>query len=79
MWYIKEDNRPEDVAVDVVIIFSRPWIAMLALGGVGHRMHLPFLFIDYWTVFLAVLALRMVTSQNHTSKFKAAQSRKGLR
>lgn len=79
MWYIKEDFSASDAVLPIAFVFIRPWLAMLALGSIGHRLDYPRLFIDYWTVWLAVLATRMFFGNGTNRKFKAAQTRKELK
>jgi hypothetical protein len=79
MFYIKEDVEPADLIVKISMPFVRPWLAMLALGGLGHRLNLSILFIDYWTVFLGVVVIRLLFGNVPVSKFKAAASRKAIK
>ena len=39
-------------------IFVDPWIIMLCLGGLGHQLALPVLFISYWPCVLFVIAVQ---------------------
>jgi hypothetical protein len=79
MWYIKQDYTAGSGIANIISLFARPWIVMLALGGVGHRMHLPFLYLDYWTVFLGYLATRALIGDIPVTDYKAAMSRKELK
>lgn len=43
---------------DFAFIFVKPWITMLAIGALGHRLVIPYLFrFGYWDVFLLGIAL----------------------
>lgn len=48
---------------DWVMIFVKPWVVMLAIGALGHRLGIPYLFrFGYWDVLLLNLALGVVRS-----------------
>jgi hypothetical protein len=48
-------------------IFFDPWIAMLAAGAIGTRMHIPFLVhIGYWDFVLLVIAIQALSPIHHT-------------
>lgn len=79
MWYVKEDINASDLITVVTAAFIRPWMVMLALGGIGHRTDRPQLFLNYWTVWLAIFAIRMIIGHVGTTKYKAAQTRRELK
>jgi uncharacterized membrane protein YadS len=58
---IKQDTT--SALADLISPLLQAWISMLALGGLGHRLHIPqLLHIGYWDVLLAYCALVIVRS-----------------
>lgn len=46
---------------DLIYIPVKTWITMLAIGAVGHRLGIPYLFrFGFWDVFLVGVALSVV-------------------
>ena len=59
MYIIKED--PRLLITYALGFFVRPWVAMLALGTIGHHYDNQFLMhLAYWDIVLANLALTLV-------------------
>lgn len=61
------DNEIKAVAVstfinEVPMQVLNGFFLMLILGGIGHRLDLSFLFIDYWTCVLIMLAVTIMFS-----------------
>lgn len=79
MWYLKEDFRGADAVASLAITFIRPWIVMLALGGLGHRLGRPILYQNYWNVWLAVYVVRLFVAHTPVKAWKAAQTREELK
>lgn len=78
MWYAKEDTRPGNLAAELAIPFIRVWVAMLALGGLGHRQHWP-LFFSYWSVSLAYIVYGGICRTVGVTKWRFAQTREELK
>lgn len=54
--------------------FVRVWFLMLALGGLGHQLHLPKLFLSYWTCALIVVVALML-QKNHVTRWKFSDNK----
>lgn len=56
MKYLIKDD-PQGIISDVISIFVRPWLAMMAIGALGHRLDIHYLYkFNYWNMFLIEIA-----------------------
>lgn len=78
MWYIKEDYDLIAVAADIIWIFFKPYLVMIALGALGSQISQPALYQTYWTVWLACWVLHLVFKASPVKRWKASQNPKAL-
>lgn len=59
---IYKPTGKDSVARLVVRLTLDPWIAMLAAGGLGHRLHQPWLFrIGFFEALLIIIVITCLT------------------
>jgi hypothetical protein len=79
MMYIREHMTPVDATVKIAVVFIRPWLVMLALGGLGHRLGYSVLYQNYWTVWLFCFVVRLLVGHTQIDKWVAGENLKEVK
>lgn len=60
MIIIEREKRESQFAL-LFHLFIDPWLLMLSVGAIGHRLNMPGLFkVDYWVSFLICFGFQAV-------------------
>ena len=74
MLYIREDMTTTSAVARIVLVITKPYLLMLTLGAIGHRLNIPYLLhLGFWDVMLMFVAIRLAISSSPIDKWKASE------